>query len=71
MNSAAQLVPVIGAHPWLPWFLQHRPKMRLLKKMVNKDLSGSMKLMPDDAEDMWHIFHLLAVGDHISATSFR
>ena len=45
--------------------------MKLLKKEFEKNGGGSMRVTPENSEDMWHIFNLIAKGDHVTATSFR
>ncbi len=45
--------------------------MKLVSKNINKDGVGEVKLMPQVAEDMWHVYNLVAHGDQITATSFR
>lgn len=32
---------------------------------------GSVKLLPEEAEDMWHTYNLVREGDHLTATTFR
>jgi protein pelota len=45
--------------------------MRLVKKDLNSDGSGSMSLLPQEQEDMWHLYNLIATGDHITGVSYR
>lgn len=45
--------------------------MRLLKKMLDRGSSGELKLEPEEQEDMWHAYNLIAVGDHIRASTVR
>uniref|UniRef100_A0A6A7G9S5 Protein pelota homolog n=1 Tax=Hirondellea gigas TaxID=1518452 RepID=A0A6A7G9S5_9CRUS len=45
--------------------------MKQLSRKIEKDGGGSIRLMPEHSEDMWHVFNLLAEGDHISSVSFR
>ncbi|KAL7411943.1 hypothetical protein BDY24DRAFT_394024 [Mrakia frigida] len=45
--------------------------MKLIKKQIEKDGSGYVKLRPEDDEDMWHIYNLIAVGDEVRATTIR
>ncbi|XP_065831312.1 protein pelota homolog isoform X2 [Oscarella lobularis] len=45
-------------------------------KLVHKDISdkngsGSVTLIPDEAEDMWHIYNLIAVNDSLRSTTIR
>ena len=37
--------------------------MRLVHRKLEKDQSGSLKLIAEDAEDMWHAYNLICVGD--------
>ena len=37
--------------------------MKLLKKSIEKDGHGEIKLLPQEEEDMWHIYNLIAPGD--------
>ncbi|CAH3108787.1 unnamed protein product [Pocillopora meandrina] len=45
--------------------------MKLIAKNFEKDSSGSVVLVPDEAEDMWHAYNLIAVGDHLRSTTIR
>ena len=46
--------------------------MRLLKKQISaKDGSGLILIQPDTAEDLWHAYNLLRVGDHVRCTTVR
>ena len=46
--------------------------MKLLKKAISaKDGAGSCKLRCEEAEDMWHAFHLIGVGDRVRTTTMR
>jgi len=45
--------------------------MKLVSKNINRDGTGSVKLMPQAEEDMWHVYNLLAKGDFVTATTFR
>jgi len=45
--------------------------MKLVAKNFEKDSSGSVVLVPDEAEDMWHAYNLIAVGDRLKATTIR
>jgi stalled ribosome rescue protein Dom34 len=45
--------------------------MKLLRQSFRKNDEGSVKLIPQDGEDMWHVFNLLNAGDNITATTFR
>ncbi len=45
--------------------------MKLLGKELEKDSSGSLTLIPEEIEDMWHVYNLVAVGDRVRASTIR
>ncbi|XP_055522150.1 protein pelota homolog [Leucoraja erinacea] len=45
--------------------------MKLLSKMIERDDSGQVTLMPEEAEDMWHTYNLLQVNDSLRASTIR
>lgn len=45
--------------------------MKLTKKVLEKDASGFVSLIPEEPEDMWHAYNLLQKGDHLKATTVR
>ncbi|KAI9150929.1 Translation factor pelota [Blastocladiella emersonii ATCC 22665] len=45
--------------------------MKQLGRHIEKDSSGYVRLQPEEPEDMWHIYNLVAPGDRIKASSFR
>lgn len=47
--------------------------MKLLKSTLHgsKGGSGEVSLIPEEIEDLWQIFNLIAVGDEVSASTFR
>lgn len=46
--------------------------MRILKRDISaKDGAGSVKLRAEEAEDMWHTYHLVAPGDRIRTSTLR
>ncbi|KAI8377504.1 protein pelota [Radiomyces spectabilis] len=45
--------------------------MRLISKVVEKDASGHVTLYPEELEDMWHVYNLIAKDDLIKATTIR
>ena len=46
--------------------------MKLIKKQISeKDGGGSVKLRAEEAEDMWHTFHIIAPGDRVRTTTLR
>jgi len=46
-------------------------KMKLIQKDIDKHSSGSVTLVPEEAEDMWHAYNLVAVGDSLRSTTIR
>ena len=49
-----------------------RKKMKLLMKKINeKDGSGSVALIAQDAEDLWHLYQLITVGDEVTMKTVR
>ena len=46
-------------------------------KLVSKSFEpgsgepGAVKLIPEEAEDMWHLYNLIAAGDRVQATTVR
>lgn len=45
--------------------------MKLVHKEFEKDGKGSATLIPEESEDLWHLFNLSAKGDTIRATTVR
>ncbi|KAL3136892.1 hypothetical protein ABBQ32_006501 [Trebouxia sp. C0010 RCD-2024] len=45
--------------------------MKLLGKRARKGEEGSIKLVPEEGEDMWHAYNLIREGDAVTATTFR
>jgi protein pelota len=45
--------------------------MKLLKKHIEKDHSGTVVLNPEEAEDIWNVYNLVCVGDQVRASTFR
>lgn len=45
--------------------------MRLVKRNINSDGSGSVTLCPEEPEDMWHAYNLVLVGDFLTASAIR
>lgn len=45
--------------------------MKLVRKSIEKDRSGYVTLYPEEAEDMWHVYNLLLVGDQLRAQTIR
>lgn len=44
--------------------------MRLIKKNIDRG-SGELKFEPEEQEDMWHAYNLIAVGDSLRASTVR
>ncbi|XP_046839768.1 protein pelota homolog [Xenia sp. Carnegie-2017] len=45
--------------------------MKQIYRNLEKDSSGVIGLIPDEAEDMWHAYNLIAVGDELRAPTIR
>uniref|UniRef100_UPI00398E67FA protein pelota homolog n=1 Tax=Pristiophorus japonicus TaxID=55135 RepID=UPI00398E67FA len=45
--------------------------MKLLSKLLDRDNSGQVTLMPEESEDMWHTYNLLQVKDSLRASTIR
>ncbi|XP_072341523.1 protein pelota homolog [Scyliorhinus torazame] len=45
--------------------------MKLLSKLIDRDNTGQITLMPEEAEDMWHTYNLLQIKDSLRASTFR
>jgi len=45
--------------------------MKLVFKKLEKDGKGTITLVPKEAEDMWHVYNLIQVGDLVRAFTFR
>lgn len=45
--------------------------MKLIRRSLDKDGSGSMTLSGEQAEDMWHLYNLIQVGDVVRSTAVR
>ena len=45
--------------------------MKLVHRDIDKTNSGSVTLIPEEAEDMWHAYNLVAVGDTLKSTTIR
>jgi len=45
--------------------------MRDVGKHIEKDGSGYVKLTPQSAEDLWHLYNLITKGDEVQSTTFR
>ena len=45
--------------------------MKLLEEAFTKGGGGHVRLVPDNPEDMWHVYNLIRVDDHVDAVTFR
>jgi protein pelota len=45
--------------------------VQLISKFLEKDTSGAITLLPEELEDMWHVYNLIAKYDMIKATTIR
>eukprot|EP01083_Nonionella_stella_P296251 1006467_1 len=45
--------------------------MKILFKKIIKDGSGEIKVDCEIAEDFWHVYNLLRIGDHLTSVTIR
>lgn len=45
--------------------------MKLVRKYIDKKNEGSVGLIAEEAEDMWHAYNLINEGDYVRATTVR
>eukprot|EP00420_Gonyaulax_spinifera_P017402 CAMPEP_0197897728 /NCGR_PEP_ID=MMETSP1439-20131203/42338_1 /TAXON_ID=66791 /ORGANISM="Gonyaulax spinifera, Strain CCMP409" /LENGTH=406 /DNA_ID=CAMNT_0043518377 /DNA_START=96 /DNA_END=1316 /DNA_ORIENTATION=- len=45
--------------------------MKLINKAFDKDGSGQATLIPEESEDLWHMYNLVMKGDTIKAMTYR
>lgn len=45
--------------------------MRILKKYVHANKPGYVVLIPNDEEDLWHIYNLILKGDKVRTSTSR
>jgi protein pelota len=45
--------------------------MKIIKKAFSKDGAGTIVLLPQDTEDMWHVYNLVRPGDRLKAVTYR
>jgi stalled ribosome rescue protein Dom34 len=45
--------------------------MKLIRKVLERDRSGGIVLCPEDPEDFWHVYHLIAEKDQLTARTYR
>jgi len=51
--------------------LKYWDKMKLINRNFEKDGAGSVVLVPEETEDMWHAFNLIQEGDSVRASTIR
>ena len=45
--------------------------MRLIKKDIEKDGAGYLKVIPEHVEDFWHLYNIISTGDGIRCSTVR
>ncbi|KAJ4458974.1 putative Protein pelota [Paratrimastix pyriformis] len=45
--------------------------MRVIRKEIERDGSGTVKLVAEEPEDMWHAYNLISAGDFVECTTLR
>jgi protein pelota len=45
--------------------------MKLLEKKLDKDAKGHVKLVPENADDLWQLYNIAAAGDAASGVTLR
>ena len=45
--------------------------MKLVQRSLEKDNGGFLTLIPEEEEDMWHIYNLIAKGDSVRSSTIR
>ena len=45
--------------------------MKLIKKDIDRNGMGFVKLQPEESEDMWHLYNLIVAGDTVTASTIR
>jgi protein pelota len=45
--------------------------MKLVQRSLEKDNGGYLTLIPEEEEDMWHIYNLIAKGDSVRSSTIR
>jgi hypothetical protein len=45
--------------------------MKLVKQYIEKDKSGYVTLIPEEFEDMWHVYNLIQKHDQLRAVTIR
>lgn len=45
--------------------------MKLIRKQLERDNSGTITLLPQDSEDMWYVYNIIQEGDEIETMTTR
>lgn len=45
--------------------------MKLVKRDFERDGSGYAILIPEESEDLWHLYNLVSPGDEVTAITVR
>lgn len=45
--------------------------MKIISRHIERDGSGSVTLIPEEDEDMYHLYNLIEAGDHVRASAVR
>jgi protein pelota len=45
--------------------------MQIKHRKFQKDGAGSIKIIADDDEDIWHVYNLVMAGDEVHASTSR
>jgi len=45
--------------------------MRVVKRSIQVGGEGFVKLVPEESEDLWNIYHLIVPGDRVKGVTFR
>ena len=43
----------------------------MIHRNIERDGAGAVVMMPEETEDMWHVFNLIAEGDSVRASTVR
>uniref|UniRef100_A0A7E4W6C3 Protein pelota homolog n=1 Tax=Panagrellus redivivus TaxID=6233 RepID=A0A7E4W6C3_PANRE len=45
--------------------------MKIIYRNIERDGSGVVKVQCEEQEDMWHLYNIIRVGDHVRSKTFR
>ena len=45
--------------------------MKIINRNIDKKSCGSVTLIAEEAEDMWHAYNLISVGDYLRSSTIR